>query len=151
MRLLTIRIISVLSIFIGFALYTAAHAASEVEEQARKLFSQSSYEDITNAISFFRQRKNTDSVGVLLLAMRFSSRTEEIGEALGEITGEQFGADWHQWMLWQERNPEIKPFAGFEKIHADAHTRIDGNFRLFLGEEKKGFEVQTRANFKAAS
>ncbi len=131
------KIASILVAFMLILPYQRAWAAdSEIMRQARSLFHQSDREKITEAIEYFRSRKNTDSVGLLLLSMRFPSHVDKTSSVLEEITGERFGKDWNKWMLWQERHPEIVPFDGFEQIHAEVHYRIDGNFRLFLGKNK---------------
>ncbi len=111
-------------------------SASEVEDKARDLFHTGDENKTFAAIKYFKERKNTDGVAPLLLAMRFAPYAKELGEALEEITGEKFGSDWNKWMLWQERNPQVRPFEGFERVHADVHKRIDGNFQLFLGADK---------------
>lgn len=110
--------------------------AGELQDRAADLFHQSDRQKVLDAAEYFKKRKNKDSVGVLLLALRFARTSGAIAEALEEVTGENFGDDWNKWMLWQERHPEIKPFEGFEQIHADVHKRIDGNFQLFLGADK---------------
>ena len=133
MQISVFRYAALFVLFIGLVLPKNTLAASEVEERAWDLFHQSDYDKVTSALEYFRARKNTDSVGVLLLAMRFVPRANEVGSVLEEITGQEFGQDWNKWMLWQERNPQIKPFEGFNQIHADVHKRIDGNFQLFLG------------------
>ena len=135
MRETAIRLVLIFLIAILSA-HPANAGNSEVEVKARQLLNQGDRGKSLEALEFFKKRKNTDSVGVLLLAMRFSSLSEEIGEALHEITGESFGPNWNDWMLWQERHPEIKPIEGFAQIHADVHKRIDGNFQLFLGSDK---------------
>ncbi|MEM7291426.1 MAG: hypothetical protein AAF412_13815, partial [Pseudomonadota bacterium] len=125
-----------------FGTQIASALEDELLQRARDLFSQSDSGKISDAISYFRERDNKDSVGILLLAMRFASLTAEVGDALKEITGEDHGTDWDKWMLWQERNPDAKPFAGFDDIHAEVHARVDGNFRLFLGSDKN-FTIRT--------
>ena len=137
MRLLKIRNFMLLFIFFSMTLPGGAMAPSELMQNARDLFSQTDRAKVTSALEFFKNRKNIDSVGVLVLAMRVSRRTEEIGAVLEEITGESHGGDWNKWMLWQERNSQARPFDGFEQIHADVHKRIDGNFQLFLGGERE--------------
>ncbi len=126
-----------LMVMFGMMYPVSAIASSELEQKARDLFSRLDRDKFTEALEFFKERKNPDSAGVLILAMRVSPRTEELGAALEEITGEFYGGDWNKWMLWQERNPQIRPFEGFEQIHADVHKRIDGNFQLFLGGDRK--------------
>jgi len=127
-------------LLIAFSLIFAAPVfaqESEVIEKARDLFITTDNAKVDAAIQYFKDRKNTDSVGVLLLALRFSANAVAIGDALETITGEKFGSEWNKWMLWQEAHPEIKPFEGFNQIHADVHKRIDGNFQLFLSGDRK--------------
>ncbi|MEO1143789.1 MAG: DUF3179 domain-containing (seleno)protein, partial [Pseudomonadota bacterium] len=116
--------------------FSHSASASEVEDKARDLFHTGDENKTFAAIKYFKERKNTDGVAALLLAMRFAPYAKELGEALEEITGEKFGSDWNKWMLWQERNPQVQPFEGFDRVHADVHKRIDGNFQLFLGADK---------------
>ncbi len=112
---------------------SAAFAQSEVAKMGRALFNQTDTAVVDEALEYFKNRKNLDSVGVLTLAMRFSPNSPSVGDVLEEVTGENFGQDWNKWMLWQERHLEAKPFEGFNQIHADVHKRVDGNFQLFLG------------------
>ncbi|MEM9332735.1 MAG: DUF3179 domain-containing protein [Pseudomonadota bacterium] len=135
MRVFAPRIVVFLALALSVLGGRVAHS-SEVEEKARALFSQSDRAKIAEALDYFKERNNNDSVGVLLLAMRFTAFATEIGETLEAITGQPFGQDWNKWMLWQERQQNLKPFEGFERIHADVHKRIDGNFQLFLGSDK---------------
>ena len=88
------------------------------------------------AVAFFAERGKPDAAALLIMAMRFV-RDPAIPEALRAITGEDIGADWFGWMLWQEAHPEIRPFEGFALVHAWAHSQIDPNFQLFLDGRKK--------------
>lgn len=129
----------VVALLLAFAVVPGKIALAtepEVLQQSRNLLTASDRDKIVEAIEYFRERNNKDSVAVLLLSMRFPSNAARIAEVLEQITGEKFGTDWNEWMLWQERNPDIKPFDGFERIHAEVHDRIDGKFRLFLGDDK---------------
>ena len=112
---------------------SVAYAESEVVEKARLLFDRTQYSRIDETLEFFKKRNSLDSVGVLILATRFAPNETGITDTLEHITGEDIGRDWNKWMLWQEKNPQAKPFEGFNQIHADVHTKIDGNFQLFLG------------------
>lgn len=110
-----------------------AYAETEVVEKARLLFDKAQYSKLDETLEYFKKRNSLDSVGALILAIRFAPNAPGITETLAAITGEDIGSDWNKWMLWQERNPQIKPFEGFNQIHADIHKNIDGNFQLFLG------------------
>ena len=130
------KLASYFIITLSLLLSSAAFAESEVAKKGRDLFNQSDNQKVEQAIEYFKQRKNLDSVGVLTLAMRFAPNAFAISEALEEITGEKLGREWNSWMLWQERHSEVKPFEGFNQIHADVHKRVDGNFQLFLGGDR---------------
>ena len=108
----------------------------EVMKHARMLLRPESVEFRSDAIEFFRQRGSTDAVALLLLAVRFSDPDVSLIDALEELTGQDLDADWNKWMLWQEKEPQVRPFEGFEIIHAEMHIRLDGNFNLFLGDDK---------------
>ena len=135
MRVSAPRILILFTFLLSLTKTSIAHS-TEVEEKARDLFVQGDRTKITASLDYFKERNNKDSVGVLLLAMRFTAFATEIGETLEAITGQTFGQDWNKWMLWQERQTDLKPFEGFDRIHADIHKRIDGNFQLFLGADK---------------
>ncbi len=104
-------------------------------ERALSVFSPSASER-SEAIAYFAERGEPDAAALFIMAMRFV-RDPAIPEALEKITGETIGADWFGWMLWQEAHPEIRPFDGFELVHAWAHGQIDPNFQLFLDGRKK--------------
>ena len=136
MNRLISRLASYFIIIASLLVSSAAFAESEVAKKGRDLFNQSDNEKVEQAIEYFRQRKNLDSVAALTLAMRFVPNALVISQALEEITGEKLGREWNNWMLWQERHPEVKPFEGFTQLHADVHKRVDGNFQLFLGGDR---------------
>ncbi|MEM9523926.1 MAG: DUF3179 domain-containing protein [Pseudomonadota bacterium] len=81
-------------------------------------------------------RGNPDVVPALLTALRFSrQRGREIGRVIETLTGEEHGADWFEWMLWQERHPEIKPHPSLIPFKRDIFLRIDENFEVFLDHD----------------
>ena len=116
---------------------TISYAETEVVAKARLLFDQEQYSKLDETLAYFKKRNSLDSVGALILAIRFAPNVPGITDTLAAITGEDHGRDWNDWMLWQERNPQIKPFEGFNQIHADIHKNIDGNFQLFLGGDRE--------------
>ncbi len=124
-------------LIVGLSVTSAARAAEEppLVERAFALFSPSPAER-SAAIAFFAERGEPDAAALLIMAMRFV-RDPAIPQALEKITGETMGQDWFGWMLWQEAHPEIRPFDGFELVHAWAHSQIDPNFQLFLDGRKK--------------
>ena len=134
---MSFRLIGKLFVFCTILMPQIANAnGQELIEKGRDLFNRADRAARIAAIEFFSERANKDSVAVLVLAMRYGSHNTEISDALTVITGERFGEDWNRWMLWQERNPDVRPFDGFDEIHADIHARLDGDFRLFLGTDK---------------
>ncbi len=78
-------------------------------------------------------RGNLDAVAALVLSMRFSRRrAEAYAEALDALTGAGLGTNWFEWMLWQERHPEVVPHAGYADLMRAVHLQIDPNFDAFL-------------------
>ena len=77
--------------------------------------------------------QRTDMIAPMIATMRFMGPLAfDFGAVLDELTGEANGPDWHAWMLWQERHPDVGTFADFDKFKADFLAQIDENFRLFL-------------------
>ncbi len=84
------------------------------------------------ALDAMLQRGDPDVVPALIQVLRFLRRdAPAINRALQGLTGEEW-TQWHDWMLWQEAHPEIKPYAGFDAMKADTMANLDPNFRLFL-------------------
>ena len=84
------------------------------------------------ALLALEKRGDPDVVPALIQALRFVPDNSTINAILTSLTGDRPGLLWHDWMLWQESHPEIKPFAGFDAFKADVMSLIDENFRLFL-------------------
>ncbi|MBM7066704.1 DUF3179 domain-containing protein [Actibacterium sp. 188UL27-1] len=81
-------------------------------------------------------RGKPDMAAGLILALRFAiNRQDAIGRTLERLTGQSHGTQWFDWMLWQERNPQIVPHPSYAAFMRDAHLRIDPNFRDFLRPE----------------
>ena len=70
----------------------------ELGETARQLFSRNPLIR-REAILKIKERGDPDMTAVLIQALRFFRDSGEIGNALGALTGEKFGNDWHAWML----------------------------------------------------
>ena len=103
----------------------------QVEILVRQVFSPNRGErDL--ALGLLVQRGEKDVVPALIQALRFVPDDGSLRRALSALTGAYLEGDWHQWMLWQQAHPEIKPFEGFDGFKADLMARIDPHFREFL-------------------
>ena len=84
-------------------------------------------------IQSIAERGNPDMAAGLIRILRFAGqRTAPVVDALQTITGQQFGADWHAWMLWQEQNPQIKPHQSHIDFTRAVLLQVDENFDDFL-------------------
>lgn len=87
-------------------------------------------------MAYLTERGNPDVVAGLLTAMRYSDRRrDEIAEVMEALTGQNHGTDWFDWMLWQERNPQIVPHPSLIPFKREVLLRIDTNFDQFLRPE----------------
>ncbi len=87
-----------------------------------------------DAALWFAARGNSDAVPALILALRFDragAGRDAIEAALRRLTGTE-RPGWFQWMEWLEANPDLRPFAGYDRFLADHLRRIDPHFRLFI-------------------
>lgn len=84
------------------------------------------------AVEAIRASGRKDMIPALIQARRFLTTVPGVEEALIELTGHEGADSWHEWMLWQEANPQIMPFEGFEIFKAALFMRIDPNFAFFL-------------------
>ncbi len=115
----------------GLPLAPAAALDEEADALARQLFSGPGARQ--PALDAIAARGKADLAAVLIQALRFQRGGDAINDTLEKITGASPGADWHDWMLWQQAHPEIEPYDGFDVFKADVMASIDPNFRLFLG------------------
>jgi hypothetical protein len=82
------------------------------------------------------ERGNPDMAAGLIRMLRFAGqRTDPIADALQTITGEKYGRNWFEWMLWQEQNPQIKPHPAHINLARAILFRVDPNFEDFLKRE----------------
>lgn len=120
----------------GAALPQAALAQDLTPEAAQRaaLFGTSS--EFKDAMSYIKERGDLDMVAGLLLSLRFSrARGSVIGQTLETLTGEDYGTDWFDWMLWQEANPQIVPNASYPALAREIYLSVDSNFDQFLRPE----------------
>jgi hypothetical protein len=80
-----------------------------------------------------------DLAPTLILAMRFAppELQRPLSAGLEKLTKAKPGSDWADWMVWQEKNPDVGTMPGFAELHARMHRRIDPNFDLFLAGDRK--------------
>ncbi|WP_420584493.1 DUF3179 domain-containing protein [Ruegeria sp.] len=89
--------------------------------------------EFEQGMEFLVQRGNPDVVPALLTAMRYGRRrTDEIAEVMRSLTGESIGTDWFDWMLWQEKNPQLVPHPSLIPFKREVLLGIDSNFDDFL-------------------
>ncbi len=87
-------------------------------------------------MAFLKDRGNPDVVPALLTGMRFSDRRrDDIVEVMEALTGKQLGTDWFEWMLWQERNPQVVPHPSLIPFKREVLLGVDSNFDVFLQPE----------------
>lgn len=105
------------------------HAAAE---QVQQLFSPDPQARL-EALARMRERNDRDVVAPLIYALRYlRAEAPRVAVTLEELTGEQHGTNWFQWMLWQQAHQEVEPFAGFDAFQSSLFARIDLNFIRFL-------------------
>ncbi|MEM6577737.1 MAG: DUF3179 domain-containing protein [Pseudomonadota bacterium] len=93
-------------------------------------------EEFETAMRFLTERGNPDAVAGLLSVIRFTrGRQRAVGQVIEALTGETYGSDWFEWMLWQERTPEIVPHPSLIALKREVLMGIDPNFDLFLRPE----------------
>jgi len=114
----------------------------------------------------FRSRGKTDVVAALIQIKRLTRTPPLYDRVLSELTGVDEVMDWNGWMLWQEANPQIKPFEDFDVFKANLYRPIDPGFDAFLyagvphairleeitwgGVVKDGIPALTNPNFTSA-
>ena len=79
-----------------------------------------------------KERGKDDAVPALILLKRFLTKNPKLDAALATLTGVAGDRSWHDWMLWQQATPQIKPHDGFAAFKSALYQRIDPNFRVFL-------------------
>lgn len=85
------------------------------------------------SIEWLRDVGGKPAIPALIRGLRFTPDERElIINALETLTGEQAGKRWHDWVLWQEAHPEVRPFDGHDSFLTTLFTAIDPNFVSFV-------------------
>lgn len=88
------------------------------------------------ALEWIKERGSSDMAASLIQAMRFSRAPANMfSETLTAITFANVGLDWYDWMVWQERNPQVIANPVFADFKRSLFARIDPNFETFLKPE----------------
>jgi len=129
------RTIQAVGIAAFLCLSVTSASASEPKSDAQQALDLVSRSKATrqDAINWFVERGRKDAIPALIQALRFSGRGDpEIVAALVKLSGEKAGTSWNDWMLWQEKNSDIKPFAGFAQFKSELYEKIDPRFVEFI-------------------
>ncbi|MEM0988626.1 MAG: DUF3179 domain-containing protein [Pseudomonadota bacterium] len=90
----------------------------------------------TTALDWLAARGGVDLVAGLIFAMRFAHWQDvRISSVLQDITGDPAPRTWFDWMVWQERHPEVTPHPSYLEIKRELYLRIDPQFEIFFRDE----------------
>lgn len=86
----------------------------------------------TAAREWMLQRGKPDVVPALIRSLRyFPEDSSQTLHVLQQLTGQDIGQHWHDWVLWMQDNP-TEPFAKNELFLLAITKRIDKNFQDFF-------------------
>lgn len=86
-----------------------------------------------DAIDRLAARNKPDIAAPLIDLLPFvPQESHRIREILRAVTGAQLKAEWFEWMLWQEANPQIRPFPGYDAVKARFLGQLDLEFVRFV-------------------
>ncbi len=86
----------------------------------------------TAAREWMLQRGKTDVVPALIRSLRyFPEDSTQTLHLLKQLTNQDLGPRWHDWMIWMQENP-TEPIAQNELFIAAVTKRIDKNFENFF-------------------
>lgn len=86
-----------------------------------------------DAIEKLAARGKPDIAAPLIELMPFfPENADRIAEILRQVTGADIKTAWFEWMLWQEANPQIRPFAGYDTVKARFLGQINLDFLRYV-------------------
>lgn len=92
--------------------------------------SQPKAQDILDAMAL---SGDTGFVAGLIDTLRYQrALAVEIGRTLNQLTGQNLPPEWHDWVEWAGKHPEIKSFAAYPAWKAGLYEKIDPNFKRFV-------------------
>jgi hypothetical protein len=91
---------------------------------------------VRDALTALTARGKSDVVPAMVLALRYNNENDtELSGALEALTGHS-AEGWFDWMVWQERHPELTPHASYADLKLDIFRRLDPEFGRFFPDEK---------------
>ncbi len=94
------------------------------------------------SLKWVTERGSPDLAAHLITAMRYTALPrDEITKTLKIITKETKAETWFDWMLWQQRNPQVKPHDSFLDFKSTVFYSIDQNFSRFFRPDVK-FDIR---------
>jgi len=109
---------------------TAGQAISVLDEVEQLLIDEPEYRE--TALQRLAARNKDDIVPALIQIKRFYRASRAFDQLLSDLTGVEGARTWHEWMLWLEANPQVRPFDDFDVFKANLYQRIDPRFGIFL-------------------
>jgi hypothetical protein len=91
--------------------------------------------EFLSALASLTARGKPDVVPAMILALRYrNGAAGELSRALEALTGHS-ALGWFDWMIWQERHPEITPHDSFAEVKLEIFRRIDPAFLRFFPDQ----------------
>jgi len=89
----------------------------------------------SESLKWLQERGNIDVATALIAAHRFSPDAgPELDVTLQALTGVGHSG-WSDWMLWQEANPQVASYAGYERLRRALFGFLDPRFEIFFVED----------------
>jgi hypothetical protein len=102
------------------------------------LYLRPSTEEVQSIADQIVDSGDTRFVAGLIDTLRYQPRrSEQLGEVLNALTGQELPVDWFEWVEWAGQHPEIESFAGYPAWKAELYSHIDPDFLRFLGGDLK--------------
>ncbi len=126
----------ILVIFLMLLPFAAtANPSQSPELYKAKQLVQAKPQEARQALEWIAQRGKPDMAAHLITALRYSPVLgQEIMLVLNKITGHS-ASNWFDWMLWQEKNVQIKPHASITHFKSGLFYSIDPAFKRFYRPE----------------
>ena len=140
-------ILFVMTVFLLFYSSNTFAQLSKIKTEQPELYHATSVafgdvEEAKKSLDWIVQRGNKDLVAHLITAMRYSSLgRHKIATHINKLTGESGKKDWFEWMLWQQKNNQIKPHKSYLDFKSSVFYSIDPAFSRFFGPDKK-FDIR---------
>ena len=125
-------LIVIFALFLALPVSAAPADTEDFVKYSFRLLSQRDFHQ-SGALRWFRDRGSTDAAAVIIDAMRFQppEAQQRFDRTLRTLTGERHKG-WFDWMLWQERHPEVAPHPAYPQIKAQILGSIDPGFKDFF-------------------